>query len=307
MDKETSSKGFSSGMAAKFPLPRASRAHPTTHQSLCDTSTSAHQLARSFFLDYLVTLAQHCCIFSQFPPKAQIRANNLQMELTMHRPHHTWGVLWAKEESQLYLGYGPWRMLPLTSLRKTEAACNTPLFGMERSVQKVLQSTQRSRTPIWLPTSWTVFTALKSYRTQGDVINKEIVLQQLAGLAPAFPRWLFKAAVSCTQGMISLYSPWNMCLPHYHTYFPLLQHFQFCTHLIYTLKFMRHQCSKALEHLMFGQLAAVSCIKNIYFWYLCSITFCCSEVQSTLSIAVDLMRGDIFRFIFLHSENEMLS
>lgn len=73
-------------------------------------------------------------------------------------------------------GYGAWRMLPLTYLRKTEATCNTPLFRTERCIHKILQSLQRSRTPIWLPACQTEFTALKSYRTQRDVINELPIL-----------------------------------------------------------------------------------------------------------------------------------
>lgn len=279
-DKEIYSEGFISGVAVRFPSPRARRAHPTTCQSLCDASTSAHQFARSFFFQMTSWLWPSTVAFSLHV----FWKHRLEQTTSRWSPRCT--DLTTPEVSSetggkpsCTCGYCPWRMLPLTYLRKTEATCNTPLFGTERSVQSI----QRSRTPIWLPTCQTVFTALKSYRTQRDVINEQPILQQLAGFAPAFPKWLFKAAASCTEGTIGSYFLWNMCLPHYHTYFPLLQNFQFCIHLINTLKFMRHQCPKALEHLMFGQLAAVLCIKNIFFWYLCSITFCCSVVQNTHS------------------------
>lgn len=58
------------------------------------------------------------------------------------------------------VGMVPWRKLPLAYLKKTEAACNTPLSGMERSICKVLQSIQRSITPVQLPTCPIGFTAL---------------------------------------------------------------------------------------------------------------------------------------------------
>lgn len=168
MDKETYSKGFISGTAVRFPLPRARRARLPASVWHLHISLQGH-----FIPDDLVTWTQHCCISSPCLPKAQIRANNLQMEPTMHRLHHIWGVLRPKEDSRLYLWL--WSLKD-ACLRKTEAACNTPLFATERSIQMVLQSTQRSRAPIWLPPCQTVFAALKSYRTQRDVINEEPIL-----------------------------------------------------------------------------------------------------------------------------------
>lgn len=79
--------------------------------------------------------------------------------------------------------------------------------------------------------------------------------RQLTGLAPAFTHELFRAA-SCAECAVSWYFLCNMCLPHYQTTFPLLQHLQFSTHLINTLNFMGHQCPKSHEHLIFGNPAA---------------------------------------------------
>lgn len=60
-------------------------------------------------------------------------------------------------------GYGPLKNAFSCLSRENWSyihACNTPPSGMERSIHKVLQSIQRSVTPIWLPTCRTGFTAL---------------------------------------------------------------------------------------------------------------------------------------------------
>lgn len=57
MDKEIYSKGFTSGIAVRFPLPRASRAHPT---NLCVTPPHQHSsLQGHFFPNYLEPALLH--------------------------------------------------------------------------------------------------------------------------------------------------------------------------------------------------------------------------------------------------------
>lgn len=115
----------------------------------------------------------------------------------------------------------------------------------------------KEQNTFWLLSCQPGFTVLeKMSGRRGMLLTSAPSCSQLAGLAPAFKKWLLKAAISCRDHTISWYFLCNMCLPHYHAYFPLLRNFQFCIHLINTPKFIGHQCPKVQEHLIFGQLAA---------------------------------------------------
>lgn len=151
----------------------------------------------------------------------------------------------------------------------------------------VIQSLQRSMTPIWSPTCQTAFAVQWKATGCRDVsLTSMPSHSQLTGLAQVFQKPSLKAAVSCTEHALSWCFLCNMCLPHYHSYFPLLWKFQLCIHLINTPKFIEHQHHRVRERLIFGQLAA-RCygfaalrVEQYTFWYLYGRTFCCAGAQS---------------------------